>query len=83
MKFKVLRGWNKYIGLMFKKTSPPLAFLLYKKVNNCLHSFFVRFPFKAIWLDENYNIIDQKIVMPWTSKVCCKKPYYILLEIPI
>jgi uncharacterized membrane protein (UPF0127 family) len=71
------------LGLMFRtrKTS-PLLFEFKKNVRMAIHSFFVFFPFKAIWLDENNRIIAQKIVKPFTFCVCPRKPFRKLIEIP-
>jgi uncharacterized membrane protein (UPF0127 family) len=76
-------GLRKIFGLMFRtrKTS-PLVFEFKNDVHIAIHSFFVFFPFRAIWLDENNKIIEQKTVRPFTFSVCPKRPFRKLIEIP-
>lgn len=71
------------LGLMFRtRKTCPLLFEFKKDVRIAIHSFFVFFPFKAIWLDENNEIIEQKLVKPFTLSVRPKKPFRKLIEIP-
>jgi len=71
------------LGLMFRtRKTRPLVFEFKKDVRMAIHSFFVFFPFKAIWLDEKNNIIEQKIVRPFTFCVRPRKPFRKLIEIP-
>ena len=83
-KAKRARGFGMISGLMFRtrKTS-PLLFEFKKYVRMAIHSFFVFFPFKAIWLDENNKIIAQKIVKPFTFCVRPRRPFRKLIEIPL
>ena len=72
------------LGLMFKtrKTS-PLIFNFNKKVDWTLTSLFVFFPFLALWLDDKNNVVEMRVVKPFTFGIISKKPFYRLLEIPI
>lgn len=76
---------GKMLGLMFSKIekSDILLFEFDSNVNKSIHSFYVFFDFLAVWLDQNNNIIETKIIKPWTVKVYCKKEYRKLIEIPI
>ena len=70
---------KKFMGLMFKKNSPPLLFVFNKNKKLSIHSFFCK-PFRAIWLDEKMQstkVIDVKKQKPNFSG---KGKY--LLEIP-
>ena len=54
-----------------------------KPVRIAIHSFFVFFPFLAIWIDDKNNVVDVKIVNPFKFSVSPKKSFCKLLEIPI
>ncbi|HLF53612.1 MAG TPA: hypothetical protein VI544_00355 [Candidatus Nanoarchaeia archaeon] len=73
---------NYWIGLMFKtKNSENLLFDLPGKWG--IHSFFVFFPFLALWLDEKNKIMEWKIVKPFSFFVKPRKRFSKLIEIPI
>lgn len=76
--------FNKFLGLMFKRKSfsTPLVFNFKKQVNLKIHSFFVFFPFLAIWFDEDNKIIETKKVMPFRKNISPKRKFKSLLEIP-
>ncbi len=68
-------------GLMFRrKNNAPI--LLFENVG-ALHSFFVFFPFIALWLDKNNNVVDLKIVKPFTLIVKSEKKSKKIIEISI
>ena len=68
------------IGLMFRKSSPPLLFLQKKPIIFSIHSFFCR-PFVAIWFLDN-KIIDIKTVRPNQFSVKPRDKFDKLLEVP-
>ena len=78
-------AFQKFSGLMFKnkENAEALLFTFDKDTNIAIHSFFVFFPFYAVWLDENNKIIDLKKVKPFTLHIKPKKRFKRLLEIPI
>ncbi len=79
---KRLSYWNYWIGLMFKsKNSENLLFDLSGRWG--IHSWFVFFPFLALWLDEKNKVIEWKIVKPFSFFVCPKKKFAKLVEIPV
>lgn len=82
---KECKGICKFIGLMFKKkeTASALLFDFKKPTNTAIHSYFVFFSFVAIWIDEDGNIIDKKIIKPFTLLIRPKKFFARLIEIPI
>ena len=72
--------YSKFIGLMFKKNSPPLLFIFKKPVKISIHSFFCK-PFIAIWFLQN-KIIEIKSIKPNKLSIKPKKEFDKLLEIP-
>ena len=72
-------------GLMFRSRgkSPALSFEFSRPTNMKIHSFFVFFPFLAVWLDENNKIIEKKVIKPFQSIVGITKKFTKLIEIPI
>lgn len=75
--------WKKFWGLMFSNSENAeiLLFSFKRKQKIKIHSFFVFFPFVALWLDNKNNVVDIKIVKPFTLSVP-EKPTYNLIEIP-
>lgn len=71
---------KKFMGLMFKKKSPPLLFIFNKNKTLSIHSFFCR-PFRAIWLDEKMHTTKFIDVKKWKPSFSGKGKY--LLEIPV
>jgi len=72
-------------GLMFSRREKAniLLFNLDNKLENAIHSFFVFYPFVAIWLDKKNKVIDLKIVEPFCACICPKKIASKIIEIPI
>lgn len=70
LKIKVRRmnGIRKYLGLMFgtSKTIPLLFEFKYNRKIN-IHSWFVFFPFLALWLDKNNKVLEAKVMKPFTT----------------
>jgi hypothetical protein len=77
--WKVISGFKKYIGLMFKLSSPKLLFIFDKPTTAPIHSFFCR-KFKATWYDTTGCIIDSRIIQPFVWDIKVKKPYCFLAE---
>jgi uncharacterized membrane protein (UPF0127 family) len=75
--------WEKFWGLMFSRREKAkiLLFNFNRKQKIKIHSFFVFFRFVAIWLDNKNNVVDIKIVKPFTLSIP-QKPAYNLIEIP-
>jgi uncharacterized membrane protein (UPF0127 family) len=85
LRLKVCRGLNEAIGLMFKRreNASALLFTFKNKVKMAIHSWFVFFPFVAIWLNKENKIIDIKIVKPFEFSISPSEKYFKLIEIPI
>jgi len=77
--------FGKFRGLMFrrKEKARALLFVFDKAARMAIHSFFVFFPFVAIWLDDKNRIIEKRFVMPFRLFVKPKKSFNKLLEVPI
>jgi len=75
---------GKIRGLMFRRreTCPALLFESKKPVQFSIHSWYVLFPFLAVWLDDKNKILDKKIVKPFQLFIPSKKKFYKLVEIP-
>ena len=71
-------------GLMFRRREKATALLFdFKKPRRLkIHSWFVFFPFLAVWLDDKNRILEIKMVKPWKFCVFPKKSFYKLVEIP-
>ena len=77
--------WKKFRGLMFRrKHEKPLLFVFSRPgtFRNSIHSLFVFFPFDAVWLDEDYRIVQVDRVRPFSLNVRPRKPAKYLLEMP-
>lgn len=77
--------FEKFLGLMFsqKENAKILLFSFKRKQKIAIHSFFVFYPFLAIWLDDKNKISEMKVVSPFQSYVAPKKPSFKLVEIPV
>ena len=75
--------FSKGIGLMFRtKDTKNLIFEFNKDVSISIHSFFVFFPFLAVWLSDKNEVIECRIVRPWTFHVKPKSKFTKLIELP-
>ncbi len=74
---------KKVIGLMFSRRERANALLFDFGENRVgIHSFFVFFPFLAIWLDNDSNVVEHKMVYPFTPFITSNKEFSKLIEIP-
>jgi len=71
---------SKFLGLMFKKKSPPLLFIFNREKRLSIHSFFCK-PFTAIWLDENKKVLKIEKITRQRFNISGYGKY--LLEIPV
>ena len=67
-------------GLMFRRRSVPLLFDMGKSRTFAIHSLFCR-PFRAIWLDDDFNVLKSVDVLRWKINISGSGRY--LLEIPL
>ena len=70
---------------MFKrgKTAEALLFEFKKPTKWAITSYFVFFPFLAIWLDNKNKVMEMRKVKPFKFHIAPKKPFSKLVEIPI
>jgi|SRR3989338_1687139 len=75
---------GKFKGLMFsrRKNAEILLFEFKKPKKIIFHSLFCFFPFLIIWLDEQNNVIDKRIIPPFQLKISTTKPFSKVIEIP-
>jgi len=72
------------VGLMFKlRNTSALLFGFKKPFEKAIHSFFVFFPFVGVWLDDKNQVVEVRLVRPFTLKCKPKKKFTRLVEIPI
>ncbi len=77
-------SFGKILGLMFKsRETGNLLFEFRKSKKREIHSYFVFFPFLALWLDENNKVVDWIIVRPFTSAISPKRKFRKLIEVPM
>lgn len=73
-------------GLMFRRRENAPALLLFdfkKSLRIKIHSWFVFFPFLAVWLDDKNKIVEKRLVKPWKFLVLPRKKFMKLVEIPL
>jgi uncharacterized membrane protein (UPF0127 family) len=66
-----------------REKANALVFEFNKSSKMAIHSFFVFFPFLAVWLDEGNNVIEMKKIKSFVPRVSPVKSYSKLLEIPL
>lgn len=70
-------------GLMFRKKCASLLFTFDWSDKHSIHSFFVAFPFDAIYLDDAGRVADIfEAVAPFTPLLTPRSPARYLLELP-
>ena len=84
MEVEKLSPIGKFMGLMFRSSlTSNLLFEFKKPKRHAIHSFFVFFPFLALWLNKKNQVLEHKIINPFTLYVRSSKPFQKLIEIPI
>jgi len=73
----------KLTGLMFSMREKALPMIFETKNPLSIHSFFVFYEFLAVWLDEKNNVLDYKIVKPFSIREIAEKDFSKILEIPL
>jgi len=85
MKVKKCNLFWMFKGLMFTRREKAKALLLFdfkKPKRFKIHSFFCT-EFLAVWLDEKNNVVEKKVVNPFTLLVLPKRKFSKLIEIPV
>jgi uncharacterized membrane protein (UPF0127 family) len=73
----------KFRGLMFRRRENAPMIIFESKKPFSIHSFFVFFDFLAIWLDKNNQVIETKIVKPFSIHEKPRGEFLRLIEIPM
>lgn len=84
LKVKKIKGFRKYLGLIFKsRESENLLFEFYKDVNVSFHSIFVFFPFLIVWLDSKNRVLDFRVIKPFCFCFGINKKFRRVVEMPL
>ena len=77
--------FQKFLGLMFssRERAKILLFRFKKEQKIRIHSFYVFYPFVAVWLDRKNRVVDMKTVKPFIPYVSHRNKADKLVEIPI
>jgi len=72
-------------GLMFRRTLRADEGLLLvesysSRMGISIHMLFMLFPIAAIWLDENFTVVDCKLARPWRLFYAPRAPARYVLE---
>lgn len=80
---KELSQIGMFTGLMFRTSKTQnLLFIFNKKRKQYIHSFFVFFPFLAIWLDEKDVVVKTQVVTPFKPVASSGRAAKKLIEVP-
>lgn len=81
---KKLSYFGRFRGLMFRrrKTS-PLLFDFGRKTQISFHSWLVFFPFLILWLDKKNQVVEWRVIRPFTTVIRAKNAFHKVVEIPI
>ena len=81
---KRVSHFGKVSGLMFKKKNTEnLLFEFKKETKMRIHSFFVFFPFLAIWINKKNEVINFRFVKPFNPSIKQRKAFQKLIEVPL
>jgi len=80
---KISNIFQEAFGLTFTRKKKAQALLFELNKSFAIHSYFVFFPFIAIWLDKNNKVIEIRKVKPFAFHLKPKKPFKKLIEVPI
>lgn len=84
IKVKKVSFLGKYLGLMFRSNKTKCLLFEFTKYGKWgIHSFFVFFPFLAVWLDEKNNVLEWRVVRPFKLLIKPRKKFIKLVEIPL
>ena len=72
------------LGLTFRtREARNLLFDFRRDTMTSITSFFVFFPFLAVWLDSNNKVIDAEVIKPFRFMIKPSKKFRRLVEIPL
>ena len=75
---------TRLVGLMFSKPQAAVITSPFESiVSTTIHTFFMRFPIDAIWLNKELEVVDvRKNIKPYRTMVAPKKKAMYILEMP-
>jgi uncharacterized membrane protein (UPF0127 family) len=74
---------GKFSGLMFRTSKTKILLFEFRKNKvQYIHSFFVFFPFLAVWLNGENTVVGCQIVKPFVPNISSRKSAKKLVEIP-
>lgn len=83
-RLKKLNIFQRFTGLMFRSSNTErLLFEFSFNSRIAIHSFFVFFPFLAIWLDGKNRVVEFKMVRPFLPSIKPAKKFKKLIELPL
>jgi uncharacterized membrane protein (UPF0127 family) len=65
-----------------RKNAKALLFEFKKPTKMAIHSYFVFFPFAAVWLNKNNEVVDFRRVKPFEFRISPSEKFVKLIEIP-
>lgn len=85
LEVKKLGFFGRFMGLMFsrRENAEPLLFDFGKQTRISIHSWFVFYPFLAVWTDKNNKTQEIRRIYSWNLSIKPKKSFVKLIEIPI
>lgn len=69
--------WDRFMGLMGKKSVPGKTGLLFKNCSS-IHCFFMKIPIDVIYLDKDFTVLYKETVDPWHIGKFIKNTKHIL-----
>jgi len=71
-----VKGLAMGIGLTFKSRNTEILLFDFGKLTRLsITSFFVFFPFLAVWLDGKNRVIEKRVVQPFQFRIAPKKGF--------
>lgn len=84
VRVKEAKGLKRFLGLMFRsKDTENLVFNFKEPTDQAIHSYFVFFPFVALWLDEKNRIMESRMIGTFKENIRPKSKFCRLVEIPL
>ncbi len=72
--------WQRFLGLMGSPSLAPGSGMLFPRTN-AVHSFFMRYPIRLLFLDAEGAVLAVTVLHPWRIGPVVRKASYVL-ELP-
>lgn len=74
---------GKFTGLMFRtRETQNLLFEFHREMRIALHSWFVFFPFLVLWVNEKNEVLESRVIRPFSTVIDSSQPFRKIIEIP-